>query len=55
MEKLGRARVEAVKRETDDLRALLESNTDLTREDKELTEQVAKLAREIHATLAQKG
>jgi uncharacterized membrane protein len=40
-------RVAAIKAETDRLTALLESNTDLTRQDKELTEQVAKLAREI--------
>ena len=31
------------------LRALLAANTDLTREDKELTEKVAALTREIHA------
>jgi uncharacterized membrane protein len=44
-------RVAMIKEETDELRALLESNTDLTRQDKELTEQVAKLTREIHARL----
>ena len=55
MEKLARARVESVKRETDELRALLEANTDQTRQDKDLTEQVAKLIREIHQGLAQKG
>jgi uncharacterized membrane protein len=33
------------------LRRLLDANTDLTRQDKELTEQVAALTREIHATL----
>ena len=44
-------RVAAVKAETDKLEALLNSNTDLTREDKELTEQIAKLTREIHAVL----
>jgi uncharacterized membrane protein len=55
MEKLGRGRIEEVKRETDELRALLRANTELTQQDKELTEQVAKLAREIQATLAQKG
>jgi uncharacterized membrane protein len=37
-------RVEALKR-------LLDANTDLTRQDKELTEQVAALTREIHAVL----
>ena len=46
-------RVAAIKAETDRLQTLLESNTDLTRQDKELTEQVAALTREIHAHLAQ--
>jgi uncharacterized membrane protein len=45
---------EGVKRETDRLLQLLESNTELTRQDKELTEQVADLARKIH-TLVQTG
>jgi uncharacterized membrane protein len=40
-----------LKKEADSLRTLLESNTDLTRQDKELTEQVATLTREIHARL----
>jgi len=35
-----------------ELKQLLESNTDLTRQDKELTEQVATLTREIHARVA---
>jgi uncharacterized membrane protein len=47
-------RVAAIKAETDKLEALLESNTDLTRQDKELTEQVAALTREIHAALTEK-
>ena len=34
-----------------ELRTLLESNTALTRADKELTEQVAALTRDIHAKL----
>ncbi len=42
---------QAAKAETDKLLALLESNTELTRADKELTEQVAMLARQIHALL----
>jgi hypothetical protein len=42
----------AAERTTNELKALLESNTDLTRQDKELTEQVAALTREIHARLA---
>ena len=50
-EEAAERRVAAVKAETDKLEALLESNTALTREDKELTEQVAALTREIHAAL----
>jgi uncharacterized membrane protein len=45
----------AAKRETDRLVELLESNTDLTQQDKNLTEQVAKLTREIHALLTARG
>jgi uncharacterized membrane protein len=41
----------AAKAETDKLLELLQSNTDLTRQDKELTEQVADLTRQIHALL----
>jgi uncharacterized membrane protein len=52
MERAAQERVAAIKQETDELRALLESNTDLTRQDKELTEQVHGLAREIRALLA---
>lgn len=48
-------RVAAIKAETDKLEALLESNTDLTRQDKELTEQVAALTREIHAALTKEA
>ena len=44
-------RVAAIKTETDRLVALLDSNTTLTRQDKELTEQVAALTREIHSHL----
>lgn len=50
-ERQAAERVAAIKAETDRLQALLESNTDLTRQDKELTEQVAALTREIHAQL----
>jgi len=50
-EKLGQQRVEAIKSETDRLAQLLESSTSLTQQDKELTEQVAKLTREIHQSL----
>jgi uncharacterized membrane protein len=48
----GDERVAALKAETDKLEQLLEANTDLTRQDKELTEQVASLTREIHALLS---
>jgi len=51
MERLAQQRVAAIKAETDKLTILLESNTDLTRQDKELTEQVADLTRQIHARL----
>jgi uncharacterized membrane protein len=44
MDRLATERIEALTR-------LLDSNTDLTRQDKELTEQVAALTREIHAAL----
>ena len=44
-------RVAALRAETDKLSRLLDANTDLTRQDKELTEQVAGLTREIHARL----
>ena len=47
-------RVSALKTETDKLQQLLQSNTDLTRQDKELTEQVATLTREIHETLVRR-
>jgi uncharacterized membrane protein len=40
-----------LKAETDELRRLLQANTDLTQQDKELTERVEALAREIHARL----
>jgi uncharacterized membrane protein len=43
------AREAALKQATDELKDLLASNTELTRQDKELTERVEKLTREIHA------
>jgi uncharacterized membrane protein len=46
---------EAAKRETDRVVELLQSNTALTQQDKDLTEQVAKLTREIHALLTQRA
>jgi uncharacterized membrane protein len=50
-EKAGADRVAAIRSETDRLAQLLESNTELTRQDKELTEQVAQLTRQIHGLL----
>jgi uncharacterized membrane protein len=51
MEQMAQQRVAAIKAETDKLTNLLESNTALTRQDKELTEQVADLTKKIHALL----
>jgi uncharacterized membrane protein len=46
------SRVErAARAETDRILELLQSNTDLTAEDKQLTEQVADLTKQIHALL----
>lgn len=53
LERAAEARVAAIKAETDKLETLLQSNTVLTRQDKELTEQVATLTREIHAAITQ--
>jgi hypothetical protein len=47
-------RIQMIKTETDKLTQLLESNTDLTRQDKELTEEVAALARQIHDLLTKR-
>jgi len=44
-----------VKAETDRLLELLHSNMQLTTQDKELTEQVATLTREIHALICKPG
>jgi len=49
--KMERERAAAIKKETDRLAGLLESNTSLTQQDKDLTEEVAELAREIHKVL----
>jgi uncharacterized membrane protein len=43
----------ALKKETDELARLLGANTELTRQDKELTERIELLTREIHARLPQ--
>jgi uncharacterized membrane protein len=44
-------RESAIKRETDELKMLLATNTDLTRQDKELTQRIETLTREIHARM----
>jgi uncharacterized membrane protein len=41
----------ALKKETGELKLLLASNTELTRQDKALTERVERLTREIHSRL----
>ena len=46
---------EASKRQTDKLVTLLQSNTELTQQDKDVTEHVAKLTREIHELLTQRS
>ena len=55
MERQAGARVAALRSETDKLERLLQSNTDLTRQDKELTEQVAALTREMHEVLVRRA
>jgi uncharacterized membrane protein len=54
-ERQAEERVAAIKAETDRLVALLRSNTELTRQDKQLTEQVATLTREIHRHVTREG
>jgi uncharacterized membrane protein len=49
--RMERERAAAIKQETDRLAGLLQSNTALTQQDKDLTEEVAELAREIHGVL----
>jgi uncharacterized membrane protein len=43
------------KAETDKLLQLLQSNTDLTQQDKTLTQEVAELAKQIHTLLTESG
>jgi uncharacterized membrane protein len=54
-ERMAAKREEAIRTGTAELVKLLNSNTELTRQDKELTEQVAKLTREIHSQVTSKG
>ena len=51
MERRSQERIAGIRTETDKLARLLDSNTELTRQDKELTEQVADLTKQIHALL----
>ena len=51
VERSAAERVAALRAETDKLEQLLQSNTELTRQDKELTERVAELTGQIHAAL----
>ena len=46
---------QAMKMETEKLVTLLRSNTEITQQDKQLTEEVAKLTKQIHALLSQRG
>jgi uncharacterized membrane protein len=46
---------QALQSETEKLVTLLQSNTEITQQDKQLTEEVAKLTREIHTLLKQRG
>jgi uncharacterized membrane protein len=55
MERRAQERIAAIRAETDKLAKLLESNTDLTRQDKELTERVADLTKQIHAILTSRS
>jgi uncharacterized membrane protein len=50
-EKRAQDRVAAIKKETDTLHELLQSNTDLTQQDKQLTEQVHAAVQEIRSLL----
>jgi len=45
----------ALQSETEKLVTLLRSNTEITQQDKQLTEEVAKLTKEIHTLLTQRG
>ena len=51
--RMNTERQQATERVAEELKQLLEANTALTREDKELTQKVEALAREIHARVVQ--
>ena len=55
VERLASERAAKLRAETDKLEALLEANTELTMQDKDLTEQVAALTREIHTLLTSRA
>ncbi|MGZ4319134.1 MAG: DUF1003 domain-containing protein [Gaiellaceae bacterium] len=55
LEKLATKREQEIQAGTERLVQLLNSNTTLTKQDKDLTEQVAALTREIHAQLVKKS
>jgi uncharacterized membrane protein len=55
LSQLALRREEQVRKRTEELRRLLEANTDLTRQDKELTEKIEALAREIHQHVVRSG
>ncbi|MDX6506487.1 MAG: hypothetical protein QOG06_1131 [Gaiellaceae bacterium] len=54
-ERRASERVAALRTETAKLERLLDSNTTLTQQDKDLTEQIAGLTREIHAQVTAKS
>jgi uncharacterized membrane protein len=54
VEKRHTALEQAVKTETEKLVTLLQSNTEITKQDKQLTEEVSKLTKQIHALLSQR-
>ena len=51
---MDQRRIDSIKTETDKLTRLLEANTDLTRQDKDLTERVAELSKQIYAPLTER-
>ena len=46
---------ELAKRQNEDIVKLVNSNTEITQQDRDLTEEIAKLTREIHALLSQRA
>jgi uncharacterized membrane protein len=54
LDKRHTALEEAAERQTREIIALLDSNTALTQQDKDMTDEVAKLTREIHTLLTQR-